>query len=123
MRVIDRIASACDALTRCNLGWRRKWIATLQSIERKHLPHGCGIDAGASIDYAESTLDRVVIVSSFHVMNEVGFYTHWVEFTVTITPAFSGINIDIQGLGDDEDQLLDYLHDTFYCSLTTELSE
>lgn len=50
------------------------------------LPSGSGIDSGCEIDEEKSTKNKIVIHSSFHHLNENGFYCGWSNFDVIVTP-------------------------------------
>ena len=54
----------------------------------EYLPSGSGIDSGCTIDEENSTKNKIIIHSSFHHMDENGFYCGWSDFTVTVTPDF-----------------------------------
>lgn len=116
MRVIDQIASICSDLQRCNASEMRTHLQRLADIEANLLPHGGGIDADVYVDSEISNDGCVVIVLSYHVMNDVGFYTHWRDYTVIVTPTFQDIHVhvDVTGAEDDESALLDYISDVFY---------
>lgn len=47
------------------------------------LPHGSGIDCKWIIDY---TKKGVNLQNSYHVMNENGYYTGYIDFTVKLRP-------------------------------------
>ena len=62
------------------------------------LPSGSGIDSGCTIDEEKSTKNKIVIHSSFHHLDENGFYCGWSEFTVTAIPDFmNDFNLKIVG--------------------------
>jgi len=54
-------------------------------------------------------------------MNDGGMYDGWTEHTVSITPAFAGINVSVSGR--NRNDIKDYLGDTFQCALTAEVIE
>lgn len=120
-KVYQRIASKVVAYHNCvksnNGNWMRRHEEDLREIERNYLPHGSGFDSGCTIDIDKSNDTRIVINSSYHVMNENGFYSGWVDFTVTVRPLLSfGFVLDIKGRFSkcsDPDGLKSYLLDTF----------
>ena len=75
------------------------------------LPFGQGLDAGVEFDFFASNSRKIVFVTSFHHMDEHGYYDGWTDYKVVITPTFGDFRIDIAGK--DRNQIKDYLHDTF----------
>ena len=71
--------------------------AALAFIERECLPHGSGFDMGCKIDLERSKQDKIVITTSYHHMDQNGYYAGWTDHTITVRPSFSGIRIAIGG--------------------------
>ena len=70
---------------------------TIIDFEQNMLPHGSGFDCGCTINRDESTLNKLVIDTSYHCLNENGYYDGWLEFQVIITPAFGNdVNINFK---------------------------
>ena len=85
-----------------------------------YLPSGSGIDNGVELDRDESHAERLVFHFSYHNMDENGYYEGWDDYTMIVTPSLLfGFNLEFKGEGvtDDNDDLIDYLHDTFNQSL------
>ena len=85
------------------------------------LPSGSGIDSGCAIDEEKSTKNKIVIHSSFHHMDENGFYCGWSEFTVTAIPDFMN-NFNLKIVGNNAiypafSDIKDYLYELFRESL------
>ena len=118
------IANTMQARLNClksgNDQWRAKHEEHLDRIIRDWLPHGSGIDCGCKIDldskHNRNPGRQFRIDSSFHMMNEHGFYVGWKDFSVVVRPTFGGIDLDI--VGRIPDYLGDYLGDTFYWALS-----
>ena len=91
----------------------------LKDIEINHLPSGSGIDNGTTICRESSTPDKIVLFTSYHHMNEGGYYDGWTEHKITVTPAFDGFHIKVGGKNRNE--IKDYLWDTFFFSLDAEI--
>lgn len=95
---------------------------TLEQIELDLLPSGSGIDSGTSLDLDKSTGEKLVFLSSFHTMNENGFYTGWADFTVIVEPSLiHGLLLKVKGRNGcrlDAD-LRDCLYQEFECVLTS----
>ena len=85
------------------------------------LPSGSGIDSGCAIDEEKSSRNKIVIHSSFHHMDENGFYCGWSDFTVTVTPDFvNDFNLKIVGRNAIYPAFSDtkeYLYSVFYDAL------
>lgn len=91
----------------------------IRELVEEHMPRGSGIDAGTSLDFAKSTPEKLVFDTSFHHMNEVGYYDGWTEHVVTVRPTFdSGFDLTISGR--NRNQIKDYLHDVFTAALRAE---
>lgn len=117
------IAQAIGAKERCVTDWRDRWEDLLTQIEKDILPSGSGIDSGCRIDRA-STDEKIIILSSVHMMNDVGMYDSWQDFKVTIRPSFQGINLKITRIGRGSrlwENWIDALYDEFHVCLTNEV--
>ena len=122
--LLNEIASACDAMRRCdqqeNNSFSIVWRDFLDHIEKDLLPSGSGIDSGTTIDRERSGLDRVVFHTSFHHMNEHGYYDGWTFHRVTFETLF-GIRWDITVSGRDRNGIKDYLAEVFASCLDSEV--
>jgi len=106
--------------------WSHKHADTLNELERL-LPSGSGFDSGTLLNTEESTANRLVITTSYHHMNEVGFYTHWTDHKVVVTPSLAhGIDLAISSTrhavppAGGWDSWKDYAYDVFSYALTSE---
>lgn len=93
--------------------------ARLRDIETNHLPSGSGIDNGTTICRESSTPDKVVLFTSYHHMNEGGYYDGWTQHKITVTPAFDRFHIKVGGK--NRNDIKDHLWDTFFFSLDAEI--
>lgn len=127
-KVYQQLASAMDALKRCESPsanesqreWRDKWGEQIMQIVGDFLPHGSGIDNGVTFDFDLSTGEKLVLHTSYHHMNDGGYYDGWTEHTITVRPSLCfGINISISGRNRNE--IKDYLTETFEYALTREI--
>lgn len=125
MRPLYReLAKTIDAWKRCagNLNrseWEQKHFATIERLQSL-LPSGAGIDNGSMLDLDLSHSDRLVIKTSFHHMNEVGYYDGWTDHVITVTPSFSGINLRISGR--NRNNIKENLHEEFEYALTRDVT-
>jgi hypothetical protein len=120
--VAQEIAAAAGARKRCledptREKWLDKWTEALHDIECE-LPHGSGIDSGTVIDFNASGDDKIVLLASYHHMNDAGFYDGWTDHILVITPAFDGLRIQVQG--HDRNGIKEYLHEVFREALSAE---
>jgi len=127
VRLYQYLAQCLAAKRNCqksgNEEWLERWQSRIQSIESELLPCGSGIDAGCLIDQDACTDQRIVIVSSVHMMDENGFYDSWQDFRVIVRPSFTGIDLAIHRTGDDGNRRLwslwlDDLYDQFQLILS-----
>ena len=122
--LIAHLSSAIQARANCaqsgNTEWLNRHSATIDAIA-KELPSGSGIDNGTRVDLDRSTADKIVLTTSFHHMNDGGYYDGWTDHTITVTPTFTGIALRISGR--DRNQIKEYLYQTFDHALTTEYEE
>lgn len=119
----QHLASAIEARANCEKSGNQEWLIrhgdNIETLARNFLPSGSGVDCGTKVDFTRSTGDKLVFLTSFHHMNDVGMYDGWTEHTVTVKPAFQGFNISISGR--DRNQIKDYLVETFDCALCTSI--
>ena len=92
-----------------------KWIDyredLIEFVERNILPSGSGFDSGTTIDLDNSNDKKITFITSFHHLNENGFYDGWTEHKVIIRPTFYGI--DIKVTGKDRNDIKDYIGEMF----------
>ena len=120
MQLYQFIASE---LVRMDTTFRESADDNLRYVEKNFLPSGSGIDNGCKITQAKMNglqLESFSIKFGYHHMNDAGYYTHWTEHRVTITPDWEGFRIRISG--PDKDGLKEYLYDTFQLALSLERS-
>ena len=124
MKVINKIASVLAAYKNCeksdNKEWLEKHYQELKNLTFEYLPSGGGFDGHMEIDLEESTPDKIVIYYEFHFMDEEGYYTHWSDFTSTVTPSFVwGVNIQTTGSSDLDE--VEYVEERLHYELTREV--
>jgi len=100
--------------------WEDRHRETLDTLGSEQMPSGAGIDAGTSLNLDESKPDRLVFNTSYHHMNDVGYYDGWTEHKVIVKPSLAfGITVDITG--SNRNDIKDYLVDVFRGALTTQV--
>jgi len=115
------IARAGDAADNCakngNEEWRQAWQELLEKCEEL-LPSGSGFDAGTAIEHASAK--KIVLRTSFHHMNESGFYDGWTEHVVTITPNLV-TEFELKISGRNRNGVKEYIAEVFYDVLRQEV--
>ena len=88
----------------------------LEKIE-KMLPHGSGFDNGTKI--VEATRQRIVFETSFHHMDENGYYCGWTEHRVIIkADLLYGYVVQVSGV--NKRGIKEYIRDVFYALMVRE---
>ena len=121
----SELASKVCAMRNCektgNAEWRDKHEDSILDLCREYLPSGSGFDAGSHIHFDASHAEKLVFTTSYHHMNEHGYYDGWTEHTVTITPSFiGGFNIRVSGR--DRDGIKEYIAESFCHILKMEVT-
>jgi len=94
--------------------WYLKHTERLEKL-LDFLPHGSGLDYTWHYDYNKSHSDKIVLTMSYHAMDENGFYSGIIDFTVKVTPSLqSGFNLLITGNFNEYQDVKDYLYDILY---------
>ena len=125
MKIYQKIAQTFSALKNCeklnNSQWFDRHTDTLSAICKEYLPRGSGFDSGTAIDIEESKPNRIVLVSSYHHMNDAGGYDGWTSHTIIITPdLISGF--DLRVTGRDRNEIKKYIEETFCFALNEDPS-
>jgi hypothetical protein len=119
------ISGLIGAIHRCredsNKEWEENHTQRLLQLVKDYMPGEPGFDSDTTIDIDKSSKDKLVFYTSFHHMDENGFYDGWTEHTVTVTPGFRGANIKISGR--DRNCIKDIIHETFDFSLDQEIKK
>jgi len=90
----------------------------LDRIEREILPSGSGFDSGTKIDRkCKQPLRTFKLETSYHHMDDAGFYDGWTSHVVTVTADMTGTGPEIGISGRDKNMIKDYIGDTFGCLL------
>lgn len=106
--------SCKTALENCiqsgNTEWEVRWHERLNRLVDL-IPSGGGIDVGPRAHGSvEIKPDGIRFDISYHHMNDGGFYDGWTEHTITVRPAFDGIDVRVSGR--DRNQIKSHLHET-----------
>jgi len=127
--IAGRVIAIENCIRSNNTEWKEKHETTLEKVIN-FLPSGSGIDAGIKVNFEMSKVDKIVLDSSFHVLDENGFYDGWIDFKIIIRPSLTNdFNIDIVGkftnrknsIKKDCSDIKEYLQDIFSDSLNQEV--
>jgi hypothetical protein len=118
----QRLASLVDARKRSwdkgNVEWKIKHETEINRLCKEFMPHGSGFDSGTTLDLDASTEDKLVFCTSFHHMNEHGYYDGWTEHTVTVRASLTSA-YSLKVGGRDRNEIKDFIGATFRDSLDT----
>lgn len=106
--------------SRNNVEWADKHETRIERLVKEYMPSGSGFDSGTRIDLERSHGGKLVFDTAFHHMDESGGYDGWTEHTVTVTPAFDGVNIRIGGR--NRNDVKELIHQEFDSALETDLA-
>ena len=97
--------------------WNEVWMDRIDDLVKNWLPRGAGYDNGTTLDLDKSTGEKLVFNTSFHHMNSNGYYTHWSDYTIIVTPSLvNGFNLTIKGR--NINGIKDMMHDDFSNALS-----
>jgi hypothetical protein len=122
----SRIATALEAQANCdrlgNTEWRHLHARTVANLVREFMPSGGGFDAGSTLEFAASSSWRLLFATSFHHMNEHGYYDGWTEHGVVVTASLAH-GIDLRVTGRDRNGIKDYIAEAFDTALRQALTD
>ncbi len=129
-KVYKKLAQYYAARLRCiknpdGNNWGDKHGREIEKIIKDFFPHGSGIDNGCFFDFEKSNGERLVLNSSFHCMDNNGYYAGWIDFSVIVTPSLEmGFYLRIKGnFGRYNQDLKNYLQELFYDCCVKEYSK
>jgi len=116
------LASLIQARANCiesnNEEWRDRHEDRAQSLVKEYMPSGSGFDSGTHLDWDRSTTDKLIFTTSYHAMNEGGYYDGWTNHAVIVRPSLAnGYYLRITGPNPHE--FKDYAHEVFSNALDT----
>lgn len=114
------IAAAIAARNNCIKAWNAegvdKWENRLTNLTDL-LPQGSGFDNGTTIDLDESRSERLVLFTSFHHMDENGFYDGWTDHRITIVPSLQ-FDFNIRIGGRNRNDIKEHMYEVFRVALS-----
>ena len=111
-KLYRKLAIAIDARTRCDDNryseCEQIWCSRIEKVAKDKLPSGSGFDNGTTVDLDRSTGELLVLDTSFHHMNENGYYDGWTEHTVRVRPSLiHGTTMTVSG--QNRNDIKDYI--------------
>ena len=88
----------------------------LQTLVKNHMPSGSGIDCGTSLMLGKQRTGELRFGTSFHHMDDDGFYREWTSHEIIVTPNLAHC-IDIKITGRDVRGIKEYLGEVFHQAL------
>lgn len=124
MKTYQVIARTLGALDRCAKSNNTEWV--VKHGERlaellEGFPSSSGFDNGTKLD-DDSTSERLVFNTSFHHMDENGFYCGWTEHQVIVTPSLE-MGCSIRVTGRDKREIKEYIGEMFSSCLDNDRPE
>ena len=112
--IYKQIAREGAAALNCIGEYKDAALQRIETLERGYLPNGGGFDSGCHI--IEANEQKIIIKSSYHAMDEAGYYNGWYDFTITVKPEFTqtGFSAKIAGAFGKHQEIKDYIIDVFY---------
>ena len=124
--LITSIARKFTAYQNCIKTENTEWLAThaghIEELVDKYLPHGSGFDSGTTFDFVASKPNRLVFFTSYHHMNDGGYYDGWTYHNVVVTPDLVS-GFDLRVTGRDKRDIKDYIGEFFYAYLNLMVDE
>ena len=122
-KLYQEYASLLTAIENCrkngNTEWEAKHTKTIRKLDEL-LPSGSGFDTGSALSIEESGPDRLVIVTSYHHMDEAGCYDGWSDHDVIVTPSLA-LEFNLRVTGHNKAMIKDYIKETFAIEIGREI--
>ncbi len=97
----------------------------LELYTELYFPSGSGFDGGTVLDMVNSTPEKLLFKSAYHLMNENGYYAGWLDLTITVTSSLLfDYKISIKGQFSKHKEavgLKEYIDDVFSAMLDKEV--
>ena len=120
MKTYEKLARACQARLSCIESMNSEWESihedTILDIVKNSFPSGSGFDSGTQFDFQKSNGNKLVFDTSYHFMDENGFYSGWQDYKVIVTPSLQ-FSFDVKIVGKNKNSIKDYMSDIFWEAL------
>lgn len=125
-KLYQQIALSFDAYLRCikvnNSIWEDRHAETIDGLVKDHLPSGSGFDSGTEFDWDKSTPQKLVFHTSFHHMNQDGYYDGWTDHSVIVKPCLM-FGFQLRVTGRDRNGIKEYIAEVFQDCLREEVED
>lgn len=101
--------------------WFDKHSEKIEMLVKQHMPSGSGFDSGTTLDLDASHAEKLVFHTSFHHMNDAGYYDGWTEHTITVTPSLAH-RYHLRISGRNRNDIKDYMVQDFDCALMQDVT-
>jgi hypothetical protein len=124
-KLYQRLAGLLQARENCEKSHNTEWYARhaerAETLVKEHMPSGGGFDSGTTLDFGDSTPEKLVFHTSYHHMTDGG-YDGWTNHDVTVRPSLAfGCLVTIGG--HNRNDIKDYIGDCFAEALSLEVTE
>jgi hypothetical protein len=123
--VYQQIANTLQAIENCEASGNAEWLAKheqhLRNLVAERMPRGSGFDNGMRIT-GKATPNKLIFGTSFHHMDDGGYYDGWTDHTVTVTPSLA-FDFDLKISGRDRNDIKDYIAEVFNGALREEVEQ
>ena len=123
MTICRQIALSFNSFVACDVADNKEWRERHKNdiVELcKNGPSGAGIDNGTHFNFEESKLERLVLDTSYHHMNEHGYYDGWTHHQIIVIPSLI-YDFDIRVTGCDRRDIKEHLAEVYSHWLSTEV--
>lgn len=118
------LASTVEAVQNCIKAHNEEWLGrheqTIESLVKQYMPSGAGFDSGTTLDIDASHADKLVFHTSYHHMNDGGYYDGWTEHTVTVIPSLAH-RFHLRISGRNRNDIKEYIAETFGIALQEQI--
>ena len=122
-KLSQAIAAHHNSIAANNTEWIVKHSETIDRLQTL-MPSGSGFDVGTTLDVNRSSAEKLIFASAYHHMDANGYYDGWSDLTITVKPSLQfDFTIKITGLRRKNRHDMDYMMDTFYEALNTEITK
>jgi hypothetical protein len=127
MKLYQKLAHLIQACNNCQAAGNTEWFdrheAEIHRLAEKYLPRGSGFDSGTQVNRKGSTANKLVLHTSFHHMNEDGFYDGWTYHTVFVRPSLV-FGFEISSIsGQNRNDIKEYIADALSSALEEEIDD
>jgi len=116
------VAARLTCIERENAGLVETHTNKANTLVDEYLPNGSGFDLGTMIDLDRSTGNKLVLLTSFHHMNDAGYYVGWTDHEVIVSPDLA-FGFALRVTGSNRAGVKDYMCELFQAALSEEIEE